>query len=107
MAREKPTDGRVEVLDVIPLSLLASPGIGFLPLGVSLGRSLGLEIGADAGDGCRIGPNAARDQSSPLLFLNDPVITRGLDPASEGGITGREPFPRFVNRANRAAGIPD
>ena len=78
-----------EIFNVFGLCLLASTAIRGLAFGVGLGGPLCIELGTNSFDGCRGGPNAAREYLAASFFSDDPMIsgdfTRRVKAASPGG----------------------
>ncbi len=97
----------VEVLDVLLLDLLTSPGSSLLLPGIPVRGSFGFQFGPNPLDGlCRC-PDAPGEQLPAHLLLYDPVLPGGLDPAGQPGVPRRQKNPAVRDGQHCAVGGPD
>ena len=87
-----------KVFDIFDLSFLASLGVGLASLRVGFGGAFGFQIESNLGDSFGGCPKTFGKGSPPFLLLQQPMIARRLDTASQCGITG---WTESLTRWNR------
>ena len=65
------------------------------------------EVSAESVDALCRSPNPAREAFVALLFDHDPGGSIGLDPATQGGVSGREEFPIVRHGEYPTTGVED